>query len=182
MVTHKKTIKKKTVKHASSKKPAVKKKTTVKKVTKKTSKNKSEANKSTHDTLYMAISKPIMVRKLVLESARDMVQFLQLFEKFKSVREQRSQATQKLKQELKALSNLINKLKQSLPKTSIHARNEARQDLIEEIKPEKVSKKSLKQNNSKIPEPEPFAPEIEIDDIEMLERELREIEDKLNFL
>ena len=124
----------------------------------------------------MGISNPIEVRRNVLESARDMVQFLQMFEKFRIIREEKKQATILLKKHVNELRILTNKLKTSLPKASMRFRPEKEEmQKIEVKEDEKIVVVKEAQVKSEIPD-------IDIDDIEALETELRDIEDKLNFL
>lgn len=161
----KKVVKKKTSKRISKK--AIKHK-----VIKKISNKKIVESKN--EVFYMGISNPIEIRKNILESARDMVQFLQMFEKFRIIREEKKQATILLKKHIKELNILTNKLKVALPKTSF--RTKSKTEETPEIKePQKIEIIEEEPKKSEIPD-------IDIDDIEALESELKEIEDKLNFL
>ncbi len=129
------------------------------------------------EVLYMGISNPVDVRRSILECARDMVHFLQMFEKFRVIREEKKEATVILKKQIKELNTLINKFKAALPKTNI--RTGIKKPKIEfEAPAEKHEEKAAEkaqENSSEIPD-------INVDDIEALEAELHEIEDKLNFL
>jgi methionyl-tRNA synthetase len=152
----------------------VKKKTTRKKTTKKQSEPQN-------NTLYMGIRNPVAIRKLILENARDMVHMLQMYEKFKLIREEKNEAIKLLKKEVTQLNTLITRLKKHLPKTNIKIKKEPKQKKEQkETTQTKTEQIPLPNTPTKIPTPEP--PKIELDDIDALEAELKEIEDKLNFL
>ncbi len=129
------------------------------------------------EVLYMGISNPVDVRRSILECARDMVHFLQMFEKFRVIREEKKEAAAILKKQIKELNTLVNKFKAALPKTNIRTGIKKPKTEFEapiEKHEEKAAEKA-QESNSEIPE-------INMDDIEALEAELHEIEDKLNFL
>jgi hypothetical protein len=123
---------------------------------------------------YMGISNPIEVRRTILECARDMVHFLQLFEKFRIIREEKKEAIKILKKQIKDINGLTNQLKTALPKVSVRAAETKKEKL--EIKHEPLDQKETAEA------PRKEMPDLTVDDIEALEKELREIEEKLNFL
>ncbi|MFA5141357.1 MAG: hypothetical protein WC471_00085 [Candidatus Woesearchaeota archaeon] len=127
------------------------------------------------ELLYMGINNPIEIRRTVLECARDMVHFLQMFEKFRLIREEKKEAIRILKKEMKDLSTLMNKLKLIMPKASVRT----------EVHKEEVVKEAKEAREGKpkaFEMPKQEMPDLTVDDIDALESELKEIEEKLNFL
>ena len=172
----------KTQKRSSKPKKAVKKNKTsntsrkkiIKKITKKRTVKRTRKVQPTEDQLfYMGIPNPIEVRRNILESARDMVHFLQLFERFRLIREEKKLASKLLRRHVKELTTLVNKLKAVLPKTSIRAKS--KKEEMERIETPGKIKVIKEPETSEIPD-------LSIDDIEALETELKAIEGKLNFL
>jgi len=68
------------------------------------------------DVFFVGIKDPIEVRRNLLESTRDIVQTLQRFERFKQVREEKQQEVVRLREQVREISKLVNKLKSLLPK------------------------------------------------------------------
>lgn len=130
------------------------------------------------EVLYMGISNPVDVRRNILECARDMVHFLQMFEKFRIIREEKKEAAVILKKQIKELNTLINKFKAALPKTTVRTGIKKPKIELEEAPVERHEEKAAEKPQEGSSE----IPEIKMDDIEALEAELHEIEDKLNFL
>lgn len=160
----------------AAKKKAKKKATKRKRVKKKKVVKRRKAKKLPEkaEVYYMGIPNPVEIRKNILESARDMVQFLQMFEKFRIIREEKKQASALLKKHVRELTTLTNKIKTMLPKTSLRTKSK-------KIEPEKIEKVETIEALKEAPQKSEL-PDIDVDDIEELETELRDIEDKLNFL
>ncbi|MBS3112651.1 hypothetical protein J4418_01025 [Candidatus Woesearchaeota archaeon] len=143
---------------------------------KKTIRKTENVSFAKEEIFYMGISNPIEIRRNILESARDMVQFLQMFEKFRIIREEKKQATLILKKQIKDLNIITNKLKARLPKASMRYKTE------KEKTPEPAIIENKKVEITKETPIRSEMPDIDINDIEALETELKDIEDKLHFL
>ena len=120
---------------------------------------------------FVGMKDPMELRRSILESSKELLQYLQRTEKFKQVRKEKTAEIAKLKSIMKEINSLSRKLKQSLPKTGLRA-----------------AKPKLKVEASKpITEPEvqqelPVEPPKEMNELERLESELNEIEDRLGKL
>ena len=108
----KKTTRKSTKRRSPAAKPA--KKTTVKKST--TTKRKS--TKKEREPEYMVqVHEPANLRKNVLESLREIIIFMQSYEKFRQIQEEKVAIFNELKEDIKQLSILLDhKLKRHFPK------------------------------------------------------------------
>lgn len=132
------------------------------------------------DVLYVGVQSPIEMRRTILESTRDVVEIMQKYEKFRAVREEKIATVKQLKEEVKEITKLVNKLKSELPKVDVRVRLHKEQEAAEkEAKAAKKEKKAVK----KAPEKQKKAaapPKVkELSDLEKLEAELSSIEQKL---
>jgi len=140
------------------------------------------------NVFYVGIKEPIEVRKYVLETSKDIVQYLQRVEKFKSVRLEKTENLNKLKETMNELTRLVIKLKSSLPKTSLRTRlHKHEEEIMKESLAKVLSEKEEPQKKFKIEEKKQTikeAPEIRKPktELEKLEAELNEIESKLTKL
>ncbi|MEM3127160.1 MAG: hypothetical protein QW331_03785 [Candidatus Woesearchaeota archaeon] len=144
-----------------------------------------KAKEKEDDMLFVEIRGPVEVRRNILEATRDVVQHLQRYERFKQVREEKAVEIAKLKTNIKDINRLIGKLRSALPKTKLRikmheevAAVEQRQKELEEKR--KKAEKKAKKEEKKV---EPEQPKKkELSEIEKLEKELGEIEGRLNKL
>jgi len=132
---------------------------------------------------YMVqISEPKMLRKDLLESLREIILFMQSYEKFKAVQDEKVAVFNQLKAHIKELNNLIDKkLKGLLPKGKLKAISmiEHEHELYEEKGEEITSKEGkekkvevkvvpIEKKRQKLP-----------GELEELESQLKDIEDQL---
>lgn len=120
------------------------------------------------ELFYVGVKNPVELRRVILESSKEMVQYMQRAEKFKKIRAEKEEEFAKLKKTMNSVSLMVSKLRSYLPKADIKSGaseyKKAKKDapVIENIK---VSKQSIK--------------EIPQSEIIKLERELGEIESRL---
>ncbi len=157
-----------------------KKKTTKRKRT--TSKRKPVAKPK--EPYFIGLGDPVELRRNVLEPTREVIQFLQSYEEFKKVKEEKTFTIGLLKEDLREIKLTINKLRRLLPRSKLKAERtygrikkeiEAEHPELKpkpEPKPEPVPEQE--------PEPEP-APPVH-PELDSLEKELGEIEKKLSSL
>ena len=74
------------------------------------------------EVFYVGMKDPIEVRRSILESSKEMVQYLQRAERFKKVRAKKAEQLARLRAIMKDISLLARKLKSALPKTKLRAR------------------------------------------------------------
>lgn len=117
---------------------------------------------SSEEPFFIGLNDPTELRKHLLEPTREVIQFLQSYEEFQRIKEEKNQAILTLKEDLKMISSEINKLRRFLPKGKLKIAKPS-VNLKEETKPVLVKKVKPKAPN----------------DLDRLEKELGEIEDKL---
>lgn len=115
--------------------------------------------------LFMKVDEPVEVRRNLLESAKITIHSLQRYERFKKVREEKAEKIIALRNVMKEIEQLFIQLKRELPDTEIHT-------------PERVEHhgKKVVKTKGKVRMPE-YSSELE-----QLEKELKQIEAKLNAL
>tara|TARA_Y100000310_G_C20626072_1_gene785957 strand:- start:200 stop:685 length:486 start_codon:yes stop_codon:yes gene_type:complete len=152
----------------------VKKKTTRKrKVRRKSTSSKSEP-------IFVGLGDPVELRRNILEPTREVIQFLQSYEEFKKVKEEKTYTIGLLKDDLKEIKATINKLRRLLPRSKIKAER-----TFGRIKKDFKSEQSEpKPEPSPTPEPKPEPKPVPVahPELDSLERELGEIEKKLGSL
>ena len=122
---------------------------------------------------YMVqIPEPALIRRDVLESLREVILFMQSYEKFKRVQEEKKTYISELKLDLKELSNLINsKMKFYFPIGKLTAIGEELDD-SEDLEAEE---EEPRRSSVRAAAPKP----IEHSDLDELETQLRDIESQL---
>ena len=76
--------------------------------------------KAKEDEAFFVIAKdPSEIKRSLLESLKDIVESLQRFEKFKSVREEKLENVDKLRTDIKELIKLNSSLKAAMPETKL---------------------------------------------------------------
>ena len=116
---------------------------------------------------FVGLEEPDELRRYLLESARDAVDILKKFERFKSVRSEKIREIEKLKSDMREISKLVAKLRSELPKTKLRVKLRAHEKVVEKKtvkKEEKITKKK------------------EMTELDKLESELSAIEGKLKSL
>ena len=122
---------------------------------------------------YVGVKDPIEIRRSLLESSKEMLQYLQRAEKFKAVRKEKAEQIAKLREIMKEITGLVRKLKSQLPKTGLRTK------AVKKEKPKKAKKKEKVEKEAPPPEVEKPA---EMTELEKLESELGEIEGRLTKL
>ncbi len=126
------------------------------------------------------IGDPQSLRKDLLESVRELILFMQGFDRFKRLQQEKLSEFSKLKANARALTTLVDtKMRRCLPKGTLKSKA---------IKEEKTKKVKASEDITFIPEsvtiasslsaPEP-APKSEHSELEELEAQLQEIENQL---
>lgn len=89
-------------------------------------KNKGSARKQARqkhhaqeEVFYVGVPTPADVRRTLLECSREAVQFLQRYEKLKAIRQEKMQAVQQLRSDVRELRSLMSNAKKLLPKTHL---------------------------------------------------------------
>lgn len=171
-------------------------------------KKKEKKKKEKKEVFYVGVQDPVEVRRTVLETSKDMVEFLQKHEKLKAVRDEKTEAIRHLREDVRQLKTLINKLRRALPKTKlrvqIHKEHEVftceecgqefetkkklqshkkkhQKKTAKKTKPKKTAKKE-KPKETPAPAPQPPKKKGPETEIEKLESELADIEGKLGKL
>lgn len=157
------------------KKKKAKKKKTVKKAVKKP--------EPKEEVFYVGIKEPIELKDSLLESAKDLMQYLERFDELKKIREEKKVQMDHLRNIINDITKDTNKLKRYLPKTKL------RIHIHEEEKPKKAKKTAVKKTVPKkkiapAPRKEAKPEEHEVSDEELakLEEELSAIEGRLTKL
>ena len=128
---------------------------------------------------FVGVRDPIEIRRSLLESSKEILQYMQRAEKFKEVRKEKAVQIAKLKDIMKQLNKLVKNLKAGLPKTGLRAK---KPKVVAEPKKKKASKKKAKKEVlTELPEVKVEEPK-EMSEIERLEAELGEIEGRLSKL
>jgi hypothetical protein len=125
-------------------------------------KKKKEQGK---ELFYVGVRDPTEVRRNLLESSRELVVFLKTYENFKRIRIQKVEEINKLKLLINQISRTINKLRRDLPKTKLREKSE---ETIKKGGERRIVKMPVKVKA--------------MSDVERLESELTDIEEKLKLL
>ncbi len=138
----------------------------------------TKKEKKKEEVFFVGVKEPIEIRRNILEASREMVLLLQLYEKFKAVREEKRHEMEKLRGLVREIAQLVSRLKKHLPKTSLRALplGEIKRQVKEVEIREKVPVHFVaeKQEEKTLTE--------ELTELEKLEAELASIEQKLNHL
>lgn len=129
------------------------------------------------EIFFVGVEDPIELRRSILESSKEIVQYLQRFERFKKVRSEKASEIVKLRIQTKEINKLVRQLKLLLPKTKLR-RKVPKPEEPKEIKRTPIMEEEIEP--VKIPIPKIEAKPMS--DIEKLEAELSEIEDRLGKL
>jgi hypothetical protein len=132
------------------------------------------------EVFYVGVKDPIEIRRSILESSKEMVQYLQRAERFKQVRAEKEEQIASLKETMKQISTLVRKLKSSLPKTKLRAELHKHEEIVKKEEVEKVIAEAQKKAEA-MPKKEsaPKKQEKPTSELEKLEAELSEIESRL---
>jgi len=151
----------------------------------------AKKEKDEEEAFYVGIKDPIEIRRSILESSKDIVQYLQRAERFKAVRAEKEEHLFKLKEMSKEISSLMRKLRSSLPKTKLRISLYEREQKIKQEEAAEKAKKTEKKAVAKSKEKPKTAAKIkekpvpekeDTTELEKLESELGEIESRLGRL
>jgi hypothetical protein len=116
---------------------------------------------------YVGIREPNEIRKGLLSCSKRTIAVLRKFEEFRSLRQEKVEAIIELKRVVRELALLTSKLKVLLPQTKLRAMGADK-------------KKELEDTTRKITEHRRKAKQKEKSELEMLEKELSEIEARVS--
>ena len=143
------------------------------------------------DLFYVGVRDPIELRNTLLESSKDLIQYLQRFEKLRITREEKKREMGNLKEALKEITKEAAKLKRLIPKAKIRAAIDIgagrEEPVIEQEIEEPVAKKKKAKKHSKAkkkvekPQAHPIEKK-EASELAKLEAELGAIEKRLTKL
>ncbi|MBI4440831.1 hypothetical protein HY639_01565 [Candidatus Woesearchaeota archaeon] len=136
---------------------------------------KKKETKKEKEIFFVGVKEPLEIRRNILEASREMVLLLQMYEKFKTVREEKRRAMESLRQQVRDIAVMVSRLKRHLPKTNLRAVP------LEEIEKPVHKKEPVLEKVVEIKREEK-ALAHELTEIEKLEAELASIEQKLNTL
>jgi len=132
-------------------------------------KAKRAPTKEKEPGFMVRISEPRLVRKDILESLREVIVFMQSYEQFKHVQDEKVTTISALREIIKDLNNLTNKLRTKLPKGKLGALKDIpMEDLEEEMPMSMPVARSVR----------PAAP-VSNGDLDDLESQLKDIENQL---
>jgi len=107
--------------------------------------NKRVVSKKKVETPYfIGLNDPIEIRKNLLEPTREVIQFLQSYEQFKKIKEEKTQTILQLKEDFRLIKASINALRRQLPRGKIKLEKPS-ENIKEEVQKErkKPVKKTL---------------------------------------
>ena len=126
-----------------------------------------------NELLFVKLKNPVELRRGVLETARDVIELLQRYEKFKNIKEERTQRTNELATTIREINKLFNKMKSKLPKTQIRIEGE------QEKVPEKVEKQPIAKKRARSIKVQAAPMLRPLTELDKLEAELKDIESKI---
>lgn len=126
------------------------------------------------------IGDPQALRKDLLESVRELILFMQGFDRFKKLQQEKLVEFSKLKADARALTTLVDtKMRRCLPKGTLKSKavkEEKTKKVIAERHEEAMPESVIVASSLSAPEP---APKSEHSELEELEAQLQEIENQL---
>lgn len=154
--------------HKSSKMPKIIQKIVERKTVRR-KKGFTAIKKSSEPEYMIQVPDPKMVRKDILESLRELIIFMQGYEKFRKIQNEKVSALKQLQSQVRELNSLIDvKLRGLLPKGNMHA-----------VKEMHGVRSKTKVPEVKSVESEVVKPKSELDE---LESQLKDIESQLHGL
>ena len=128
--------------------------------------------KEQEDPVYVGLDNPVEIRRALLESSKSLIKILQENESRKHKREQKHKLIMELKETIKELTGLLSELKSQLPKVKISSLPK---------KPKPVAPVAFTKVKNTTPVKLPPRP-VHLTEAQKLEKELKDIEDKLGRL
>ncbi len=132
---------------------------------------KTKAKKESKEGVYVNIPQDDILKTEMLDCSKEIIQFLQAYEKFKVIREEKTAAIEATRRKLGEIAILTAKLKRLFPKSKLTSvcGHKAFQKT--------VTPPAAKPAKSSLPSAPP--PQTHQDDLDQLEKELAEIEKQL---
>lgn len=121
------------------------------------------------ELLYIGVYRPLEIRKALLEASKSSIQILQANEEFKKIRQQKHELEEELTQIIKQIIALASQIKSLTPKVKMSSL--PKKPIYE---PEEVPDAEML--------PKEKAAPVEMMEEDKLEKELKEIEEKLRGL
>ncbi|MEK6809088.1 MAG: hypothetical protein AABY40_00275 [Nanoarchaeota archaeon] len=135
--------------------------------------------------LMVQVSDPKNVRKDLLEGLREIIIFMQGYESFRKIQEEKIAVFAQLRDDLKVLNNLVDtKLRRLLPKgklAGLVSRPAERVEILEKEEEEEPMPEP-KPKPKMMPMPKPQPQQEESSELDDLEEQLREIESRLKHM
>lgn len=131
-------------------------------------------NNEPSSDVYVAIREPLDVRKRLLESSRDIITSLQKFKRLEELRAERHSEIAVLRSDVRELNRLLSNLRTHMPKTKL--KSEAMKEILKAKRPAVKEEPVVSQTEKQKVVPK------HLSEVEKLEKELDEIESKLNGL
>lgn len=130
--------------------------------------------------LMVQINDPKNVRKDLLEGLREIIIFMQGYEAFRKIQEEKISVFAQLKDDVKSLNNLVDtKLRRLLPKGKLTALGKKPLTKAEVVEKEEMEPLPAPKAQPKMMPQPPQQEEERNDDLDELESQLREIESRL---
>ena len=123
--------------------------------------------------MYVGIDDPVEIRRSLLESSKNLIKILQENERRKLRREQKHQLVADLKESMNELFQLVTQLKSQMPKVKMSSL--PKREVVKHTPIVPVAKTT---EIKLLPKPK----QVHLNETQKLEKELRDIEDKLNRL
>lgn len=128
--------------------------------------------------LMVQINDPKNVRKDLLEALREIIIFMQGYEAFRKIQEEKIAVFAQLRDDVKGLNNLVDsKLRRLLPKGKLNGMIKKSSARVEVIEKEEIAPLPVPKTQPKMLKPEPQREETS--DLDELETQLQEIESRL---
>lgn len=133
-------------------------------------------------SLMVQVSDPKNVRKDLLEALREIIIFMQGYEAFRKIQEEKIAVFAQLRDDVKVLNNLVDtKLRRLLPKGKLAGMVKKPMAKVEVVeKEEREPMPAQKTQPKMMPKPEPR--QEDSGDLDELESQLREIESRLKHM
>lgn len=120
------------------------------------------------DIFYVGIKDPLKLRRSILETSKALIKSLQSYEKISRLRSKRAEITKEYKDIMSELIGYISSLKRELPRNDIFNKHE--QHILKPKQSHTMSKAETRKERK------------ELSNIDKLEQELAEVEEKLKML
>ena len=133
--------------------------------------------------LMVQVSDPKNVRKDLLEALREIIIFMQGYEAFRKIQEEKIAVFTQLRDDVKGLNNLVdNKLRRLLPKGKLAGMVKRPAPRAEVEEKEEMEPLPAPKAQPKMAMPKPEPQQQESNDLDELESQLREIESRLRHM